>query len=157
MHDASLRLVYSQSTSYVLRVYLFSPPQHVVFPIVRQSPRCTRGCCGQGTAPCTTLILTNTSGVEPSRFADSNCSSQRHSPCVAFTIPPPQHCMSIPCCHSVFIRTLPPYLTLPLRQAPTCHGSGRDPDELTEHHRTESLQRTALLSFIPFCEVMNKE
>lgn len=84
-------------------------------------------CCGQGFAPYTTLILTNTSGVEPSRFADSNCSSQRHSPCVAFTIPPPQHCMSIPCCHSVFIRPLPPYLTLPLRQALFCHGKERKP------------------------------
>ena len=58
---------------------------------------------------------------------------------------------------SVFIRTLPRYLTLPLRRAPTCHGNGREPDELTEHHRTDSLQRTALLPFIPFCEVMNKE
>ena len=39
---------------------------------------------GKRFAPCTTLILTNTSGVEPSRFTDSNCSSQRHSPCVAW-------------------------------------------------------------------------
>lgn len=62
-----------------------------------------------------------------------------------------------PGCHSVFFRTLPRYLTLPLRRAPTCHGNGREPDELTEHHRTDSLQRTDLLPFIPFCEVMNKE
>ena len=58
---------------------------------------------------------------------------------------------------SVFIRTLLRYLTLTLRHAPTCHGNGREPDELTEHHRTGSLQRTALLPFIPFCVVMNKE
>ena len=43
-----------------------------------------------------------------------------------------------PGCHSVFIRTLPRYLTLPLRRAPTCHENGREPDELTEHHRAES-------------------
>ena len=60
-------------------------------------------------------------------------------------------------CHSVFVRTLPRYLTLSLRRAPTCHGNGREPDELTEHHRAGSSQRTALQPFIPFCEVMNKE
>ena len=51
-----------------------------------------------------------------------------------------------PGCHSVFIRTLLRYLTLPLRRAPTCHGNGREPDVLTEHHRQGSLQRTCLLS-----------
>ena len=64
---------------------------------------------------------------------------------------------SLSCRHSVFLRTLPRYLTLPLRHAPTCHGNGREPNELTEHHRTEFLQRTVLLPFIPFWEVMNKE
>ena len=33
-----------------------------------------------------------------------------------------------PGCHSVFIRTLLRYLTLPLRHAPTCHGNGREPE-----------------------------
>lgn len=49
---------------------------------------------------------------------------------------------SIAC--SVFIRTLLRYLTLTLRHAPTCHGSRREPNELTEHYRADSLWRTAL-------------
>ena len=62
----------------------------------------------------------------------------------------------IPGRHSVFIRTLPRYLTLPLRHAPTCHGNGREPDELTEHHRTHRMALCFAL-FIPFLEVMNKK
>ena len=51
--------------------------------------------------------------------------------------------------YSVFLRTLPRYLTLPLRRAPTCHGNGREPDELTEHHRAQPLvaMPTLLLRF----------
>ena len=51
--------------------------------------------------------------------------------------------------YSVFIRTLLRYLTLTLRHAPTCHGSRREPNELTEHYRADSLWRTAL----PFARV----
>ena len=51
--------------------------------------------------------------------------------------------------YSVFIRTLLRYITLTLRHAPTCHGSRREPNELTEHYRADSLWRTAL----PFARV----
>ena len=88
-------------------------------------------------------------GIEP---AASGYEGSRRSPLSYIPLLP-----VFPGCHSVFIRTLLRYLTLPLRRAPTCHGNGREPDELTEHHRTDSLQRTALPPFIPFCEVMNKE
>lgn len=54
---------------------------------------------------------------------------------------------SIAC--SVFIRTLLRYLTLTLRHAPTCYVSRREPNELTEHYRADSLWRTAL----PFARV----
>lgn len=51
--------------------------------------------------------------------------------------------------YSVFIRTLLRYLTLTLRHAPTCYVNRREPNELTEHYRADSLWRTAL----PFARV----
>jgi len=55
---------------------------------------------------------------------------------------------SIAC--SVFIRTLLRYLTLTLRHAPTCHGSRREPNELTEHYRAESLMAHRLATPLNF-------
>lgn len=63
---------------------------------------------------------------------------------------PPQHCMSVPCRHSVFIRTLPSYLTLPLRQTLFCHGKERKPNEFTEHHRAWSWPRLTLRTLWSF-------
>ena len=70
---------------------------------------------------------------------------------LAFTYSRHHISMSIPCCHSVFIRPLPPYLTLPLRQALTINESERYTDTMSKYQRVVSPTVTVVQLASRFC------